>query len=239
MKNIFSYLLLREGFPLGSRNNYVFTFCCSLFFILSVYGFTESLEDFRIAASYAKGPELIPFKELRVEAFATAREVDYCKPKVLGYDADKLCIEKNNLLKDKEVIIAGMDALEKEAKKYPNTTPDKRRMDKLIGELKTCDGKLAEKNKKIAEALEAFRRLFNARGALRHVFDEAQKRLEEAKTHPEKYLGKNPSSPDRGKLNQYIETIMTNIEKEEAEHKKQEDGAENKVEQLGDCLAAK
>ena len=95
----------------------------------------------------------------------------------------------------------------------------------LGDKLEDIDDKIDDLNDELEDGAEAWKRLWNARGGLRELFDDAKDDVRSAQSNLEKYLGDDASEDDQKKLKSYLEVIEDEIELGERTHKEQEDGA--------------
>jgi chromosome segregation ATPase len=186
----------------------------------------QTLDEFRTTAATGKGVTLIPFHDLRKEATAIADEVQYLKNEVEKIHYSILESQKDNLLgkikKTKETII--------DEKRI--SPPNQKLLNEKEAELAKFREQVTTVNEKIEEGIETFKRLNNARAGLREFFDKALDKLKDARSHPEKYLGKKASEKDNHDFESYTGLITGEIEDEQKEHKKQETAAENTSEKF-------
>jgi hypothetical protein len=88
----------------------------------------------------------------------------------------------------------------------------------------------------LEDAVDAWQRLWNARGGLREKFEEVVKKLDEPRSSPESVLGSSPSAEDIDKLKKYIDVIENEIEVQAKEHLVQENGAKATQKAFSDLL---
>jgi hypothetical protein len=122
--------------------------------------------------------------------------VDYRKEQAQSCRADIWEKEKDNLLEDI---------------KKNNSQDSKDKLEKL--------------NKKLADCVDIFDRLHQARAGLREVFDRVLWQLSDSKSHPDRHLRSDASEEDKKKFDDYINVIESEIKNEEKNHQDQEDGA--------------
>lgn len=200
----------------------------------------QDLEDFKRAAS-SSGVSAIPFESIRREAASIAKEVDYAKSNA-RYSYDDLKRTKTNLLKDRKL---KEEAIEKEKKfvedlkaksdSYSSSIEDD--LKDLKEELEDINEQIDETNEEIEEAIEAAKRLWNARGGLREVFEDAEDEVSRAKSNPKNYLGSDASDDDIDTLKDYLDDIEDEMESGKRVHKEQEDGVKNTEKNLRALLA--
>ena len=192
---------------------------------------TTTFDDIRSAAANGKGVTLIPFDNLRVKAAAVAGEVDRCKDNVSRWGYDLFEKQKDNLLKDKktklDAIKAKKDEIEdfKQKHKESNTSSFEDDQKKLEYELKSIDESIDKMNRDLEEGAEAWKRLWNARGGLREIFDDVLKEVANVRSHASDYIGDKPEDKDKEIFEKALSVIEGDIKDEVEEHKKQEDGA--------------
>jgi hypothetical protein len=174
-----------------------FILSCLLFIIIASKSYCQTLDDFRQAAGNSRGgTDFIPYSSLRSDAESVSREVNYRKEQAQSCRADIWEKEKDNLLEDI---------------KKNNSQDSKDKLEKL--------------NKKLAECVDVFDRLYQARAGLREIFDKVLSQLYDSKSHPDRHLRSDASEEDKKKFYDYINVIESEIKNEERDHQEQEDGA--------------
>lgn len=244
MKNITKIPFSKKHFYSAVQRSFTNLLTSSLLSILIVQSaFTQSVEDFRIA-SQNSGVDAIPFKELRQEASSISEEVNQRKGEVQKFNYTSIEKQKFNLLKEvqkTEQNIADIDKTIADLKKghkeidVSSFERDKSKLqDELRGNLNSVS---AFNEEKIAPAIEAFKRLWNARGGLRDVFKVTLDKLKIIESKPEDILGNDANEAMKSELLKNVETIMKNISGEVAKtHKNQEDGAIGTQQQYEELL---
>lgn len=96
--------------------------------------------------------------------------------------------------------------------------------------------KIGKLNDELKTGAEAWQRLWNARGGLREVFDDAQDEVASARSNPGKYLGSKPKDEDVNQFKKYCDVIKDSIEREENEHRRQEEGAKKTERNFRDLI---
>lgn len=189
---------------------------------------SQNLDDFKTAAS-GDGVHLIPFSELRKEAFSIADDVQDRKEEVQSFHYDVAEKEKDNLLKEikkkNDEIKEIKDLMEELTKKGIDMNSYKADIEKREKEIEVVNGKVKDMNEKLEKAAETFGRLYDLRAVLREYFEKTVRQLSDAKSNPERHLGSSPSDEDKKKLEEYIRTIEDKIQAGVREHKVQEDAA--------------
>lgn len=204
---------------------------------------STTLSDFVEASRHSKGVELIPFSDIRREAASIAQEVQDRKIKTTLNLYER---EIANLLDKKKTAEVEIEEQKKEAEELVKKTPGfdvSYQTNKIKGFEKEIAG-FDEKIKKIKEGvvkaieerIEEFRRLQNARGGLREVFDDALDGLKDVRSNPKKYIGTDATEDDLKTLEKCLDTILGNIDNEKKDHKDQEDGARKKEEELEELI---
>ena len=79
-------------------------------------------------------------------------------------------------------------------------------------------------NRELEDGAEAWKRLWNARGGLRELFDDALDEVKSAMSNPKKYLGSDATDEDIKKLKRYCDIIEDEIELGKRTHAEQEKG---------------
>lgn len=189
----------------------------------------QDLDDFRRAAA-ADGVNVIPFESLRREAASIAREVEQSKAasqwKYAAYEK-----RKDNLLDSKAKQQKKIETLRQDIEAFKDKHEDvdvsslEKDLAGLGDDLEDIDDKIDDLNDELEDGAEAWKRLWNARGGLRELFDDAKDDVRSAQSNLEKYLGDDASEDDQKKLKSYLEVIEDEIELGERTHKEQEDGA--------------
>ena len=203
---------------------------------------TTTFEDIRSAAANGKGVTLIPFDNLRVKADAVADEVDRCKDVVSRWGYDLFEKQKNNLLKEKKTKQDAIEAKKKEIEdfkkknKESNTAPFEEDQKKLESELKSIDESIDKMNRDLEDGAEAWKRVWNARGGLREIFDDVLKEVSNVRSHPSDYIGSTPTDKDKEIFEKSLDVIEGDIKDEEEEHKKQEEGAKGTEQKFRELL---
>lgn len=170
---------------------------CLLFMIIPSKSYCQTLDDFRQAAGSSRGgTDFIPYSSLRSDGESVSREVDYRKEQAQSCRADIWEKEKDNLLEDI---------------KKNNSQDSKDKLEKL--------------NKKLADCVDVFDRLHQARAGLREIFDRVLSQLSDSKSHPDRHLRSDASEEDKKKFYDYINVIESEIKNEEKNHQDQEEGA--------------
>jgi hypothetical protein len=211
-----------------------FSLACLFIITIPCISFGQTLEEFQTAAS-GEGVNLIPFADLRRDSTAIAQEVQDRKKETLEIAYDVFFKQKNNLLKEIKKANDEIVSTEKETAdfkaKHPdgNVSPFEDEIRKEREEIAANDKKIEKMNEEIRKASDSFERLYNARAGLREYFDKALSRLSDVISNPDRYLGSSPTDDDRRKLKEAAETIVSTIQREEGEHKRQEDGAKGKI----------
>jgi chromosome segregation ATPase len=204
-----------------------------IFLILPCTLFSQSLDDFRTAAS-SNGVNLIPFPDLRKDATSVADEVQRRKDDAKSYDYDLLASQKNNMLKeikkDNDDIASITKEIEDFKSKHPdgNTSSFDGEIDKKKKDISGYNDKIKDMNDKLGKAVEVYDRLYNARAGLREYFQKALDQLSDVKSNPDKYLGSSPTDEDRKKLQEYVRVIEDQIQSSIKTHQDQEDGAKKR-----------
>ena len=202
---------------------------------------STSLDDFRTAAE-ATGVNLIPFYDLRKDATPIADDVQSRKEEA-KLDPSTLEKQKDNLLEEIKKKNEEIENVKKEIEDFKNRHPEgsvttfEDEIKEHEEEIEEYNGKIGDLNNKIANAIDAFERLYHARAGLREYFDKAKDQLKDVRSDPAKYLGGSPSDDDFNTLQGYIGVIEGRINDEEADHKIQEDGARNAMEDLQKLIA--
>ena len=217
-----------------------------LFLLLSlVSASAQDLDDFEAASRYSKGVELIPYPDHNREANAIAQEKNRAFNEAKKYKYDTYKRQKENLLSEKkaknkkiEEVIEDGEELKKRSDSAMDN-PFERDINELKDDIEEIDDKLSDLNEDIEKAVDAWKRLYNARGGLRDKFDEVLEELDDTKDDPEDVLGRDPSDDDVKELKGYIDRITSNIKREVGEHKKQEDGAKGRAEDFEALLKLK
>ena len=200
----------------------------------------QDLDDFRRAAA-ADGVEVIPFEGLRREAASIAKEVERAKT-ASRWKFGTFEKQKNNLLKEKakkqEEIEDKQEEIEDLKDKHEDVDVSSLESDlkDLNDDLEDIDDKIEDLNKELEEGAKAWERLWNARGGLRELFDDAMDDVKRAQSNPKKYLGDDASDEDLKKLKTYLEVIEDEIELGEETHKDQEEGAKKTEEKFRDLI---
>jgi chromosome segregation ATPase len=196
-----------------------------------------TFDDIKSAASM-RGVNSIPFPELRSKAAAIAGEVDRSK-EAMNINTNTLKNQLDNLVKQCDNVRAKMAEKEKEIgalkQKYKEVNVSSQESDirSLRTDLVRAQTAVADfDTQKVMPAIEQCRRLSNARGALREMFDDALAGLREIENSPERVFGRPPSDSERQQLLAYIHTIRVGFESEEGQHRWQEDQAKKKEAEL-------
>lgn len=190
-----------------------------------------TLKDFEDAARHDRGVEVIPFPDIRREATSIADEVQDRKIQekwnVTNYERQKI-----NLLKKKEEFLKKIEEEKEEMEEMLKKTPDfdvslqKRKVAEYEREVADLDKKITAMNEELAEGVEQFQRLHNARGGLREIFEDTLDMFQDVRDDPLKYIGKDATEDDKKTLEKCLEAIEKTIKKEEGEHDKHEQGAQ-------------
>jgi hypothetical protein len=203
----------------------------------------QNLDAFRSAAA-AKGVDVIPFPDLKSTATPIAAEVERAKTEATKYDFSLLERQKNNLFAEIKKTQEEIEKQTAEIEQFKRDHPD--------GDVSTLEDDLEELEETLAEhregiedmnddtledAAEAWKRLWNARGGLREVFDDVLDELDEARSSPDDYLGDSPSAEDVDKLERYIDVIEDEIEIQAKTHLEQENGAKDTEQKFRTLLA--
>lgn len=203
----------------------------------------QTLDDFRTAAA-GDGVDVIPFPGLRSTAVSIANEVDREKNEASRYDFSLLERQKNNLLKaiqtTEEEIEAKQEEIEDFREAHPggSVAPFEDDLEKLKDALSDQQAEVEDMNGDVLEpAIEAWRRLADARGGLREAFEDVLDELDSARSSPERYLGSEPSTEDVDDLKRYIDIIEDEIEVHADAHREQEDGAKGTAEKFWALLS--
>lgn len=231
-----------------------------LFIVLPAFLFSQTtIDDFKTASGYSKGVELIPFKDIRVDATSIAADVSTRKTETQSMGSGNFENQKKNMYEDikkeKKVIEDLKKDIEDYKKKYTEVSTKCFEEEIAKYELKISkhNERIAELNSKIKVAIDAFERLYNARAGLREYFDKALTKLAQAKSNPATYLGESPVigdnptdedkkklekyTEDKKKLLEYIALIETAITNQAITHKDEEDGAKTAKQKLEALLS--
>jgi len=205
-------------------------------FLLAAFAFTPKLSaqttgqilDHYGDCAGESGVEMIPFPGLYKTTAAIAKEVQRKKAETRQYNYDAISKEKNIILK---AIAKGNESIKKteslqaqHERDYPGT--DNEHDDDLKDlqeQLKKDKTKLGAINERIEDAMEATRRLWNARGGLREAFDDVIDDLDKVYSYPMKYLKDGANDDDASELKTHVRKIKDKIKREVGNHKDQED----------------
>lgn len=200
----------------------------------------QDLEAFRKAAA-SDGVNVIPFPNLWSEARAIAGEVDRAKTEQT-YEFSLQERQKDNLLRDVEAIQERIRTKEKEIEDFKKANPTastssfESELTTLRNALAEAERKVRDKNEELKKAVEAWKRLANARGGLREVFVDTLDELRNAKGSPSKYLGSSPKEEELNQFNRYIDIIEDEIEVGARTHRDQEAGAVGMIDKFEKLL---
>lgn len=209
-------------------------------------GFGQTLEEFETAAN-SKGAGLIPYPDMRKEANSLEDEVTRRQKEAAGKGPSTLGPEKNKILKARKYSEDQLKKAQAEYDKYKSSNsgsfnPWADDVEKYKKEIEQYNKDLEAINRKIDEGIEALDRFWNARGGLREHFSDVISKLKSSKSNPSKHIGSAPSSSDaaatkeykakQAELDNYIETIIRNIEAGVENHKREEDITKRQSEEL-------
>jgi hypothetical protein len=204
-----------------------------IFLMLPCALFSQNLDDFRTAAS-SNGVNLIPFSDLRKDATPIADDVQRRKDDTQLYNYDLLASQKNNMLKEIKKDNDDIASITKEISDFKSKHPDgntisfDEEINKKKKDIDQYNDKIKGINDKLALAVEAYDRLYNARAGLREYFKKSLDQLSDVKSNPDKYLGSSPTDDDRKKLQDYVKVIEDQIQTNVKTHQDQEDGAKKR-----------
>ena len=212
----------------------------------------QKLEDFEDCADKTF-TECIPFPSIYSEAAAIGKEVAARKTIPSSLGVNLLVSQHENLMDELGKLNEKLKLEQKNQadwKKAHPTGPNA--YDKPVAD---AEKKIAEQDKKIKthyakleEGKEAYRRLYEARAALREEFDKVKVKLDYAKGHPKEYIEESSyKSSDKAasdkklseltkELNGYIDKIKNHIVSQEAGHRREEDAAKKGMDTLDDLL---
>jgi len=205
-----------------------------LFLFIGIQIQAQKLDDFKACAS-KKYTECIPFPDLRSEAIPMGKEVDARKIIPSQISKNTLEPQHKNIMDELNKLNDKLKAEQKNQadwKKAHPTGPNA--YDKTVADaekkIKEHEPKVKAIYAKIAEGKEAYERLYNARGALREMFDDVLKKLEYARNNPKAYINEssykssNKAESDKKlaeltkELIGYIDTIEAHINSEKSTH---------------------
>jgi hypothetical protein len=205
----------------------------------------QTMDEFRTAAA-ADGVEVIPFPDLYSKAKALAEEVERRKYEATKFNISVLGPQKTNLLTAVKNTRKAIEEKEKEISAFKTAHPDGSAapLEEDLGELRKA---LTEQQEEVEEmnednlepGIEAWRRLWNARGGLREIFEDVVEEVADAKSSPTTYLKGNPNpSPETiDSLKRYLDVIENEIEVQAKTHLDQELGAKGTDEEFSKLLA--
>lgn len=220
----------------ASHRGKLFALLCLLYAALPSLPQSQTLDDFRTAAS-SSNVDLIPFPDLRRDSGAIAAEVERRKIEVRSLNFGTFKARKNNMLEKINEAKAKIEKKNNEIadfkRQHPDgfVTPFEDEIKEQRQIIDDYENKIKDLNKDIAKAADVFDRLNNARAGLREYFDKALRQLAEARSNPSRHLGSSPSADDIKRLEGYINVIEDQINSQVKEHQVQEKGAKDTKEE--------
>lgn len=213
----------------------------------------QKLADFE-ECSTKSYTECIPFPAIYSEASSIGREVAARKTIPSNLAKNLLVSQHNNLMDELDELNEKLRTEQKNFDDWKKKNPESK-TNAYEKQVADAEKKIAEQDKKIKthyakleEGKEAYRRLYEARAALREEFDKVLVKLDYAKSHPKEYIEESSyKSSDKAasdkklaeltkELNGYIDKIKNHILSQEAGHKKEEDAAKDGMDTLDDLL---
>lgn len=200
-----------------------------------------TLDDFKTATE-ERGVNLIPFPDIRRDATAIADEVQLRKE--ARYDYKDFEDRKNKMLAEIKNKNKEIEGIRKDMADFVTAhssgdyvlTPFEDEIREREDAIRENQAEINNLNNEMAGAVDAYDRLYKARGGLREKFDDAKDKLNDALSNPTSYLGGSPSDDDLKKLQDYISVIKSKIESEEEVHKNEEENAKDLSKKYQDLI---